>query len=157
MGFVTVGALATFLALPPQPAFAERIVGTNGADVIVGTGQPDQINARKGDDRVNGRRGSDQVKGSRGRDRLKGARGRDHLLGGNGADRLNAVDGQKDRAVNGGPGNDVCTIDKADLSVVKYCNKRVASMKEVELRMLSEQKKMQMITGILQILTFLPF
>ena len=76
MGLVTIGALATFVALPPEPAFAERIVGTSGADRIVGTKKPD----------------------------------------------LNAVDGQKDRAVNGGPGNDVCTIDKADLPVVKYCN-----------------------------------
>jgi cell wall-associated NlpC family hydrolase len=122
MGFVAISAFATLVALPPKPAFAEQILGTKGADVIEGTAQHDQIDARKGDDRVNGRRGSDRVKGFGGSDRLKGALGRDRLLGGNGADHLNAVDGQKDRAVNGGPGNDVCTIDEPDLSVVKHCN-----------------------------------
>jgi Ca2+-binding RTX toxin-like protein len=105
LGFAAIGALATIVALPGEPAFAKRMVGTNGADRIVGTQQPDRINARGGNDRVNGRRGKDR------------------LLAGEGADRLNAVDGDKDRAVNGGPGKDVCTIDRADLAVLKSCEK----------------------------------
>ena len=32
-----------------------------------------------------------------------------------------AVDGRRDRAVNGGPGKDVCTIDQADLPVLRNC------------------------------------
>ena len=45
-------------------------------------------------------------------------------MGGNkGADRLNAVDGKRDRAVHGGPGKDVCTIDQADLPVLRSCER----------------------------------
>jgi Ca2+-binding RTX toxin-like protein len=97
------------------------MVGTGGADRIVGTAKPDRIKARRGNDRVNGRRGGDRVKGSRGKDRIKGGRGRDRLSAGKGADHLNAVDGKRDRAVNGGPGKDVCTIDQADLPLLKNC------------------------------------
>ena len=39
------------------------------------------------------------------------------------ADRLNAVDGKRDRAVHGGPGKDVCTIDQADLPVLRSCER----------------------------------
>ena len=59
----------------------------------------------------------------RGKDRIKGAKGKDRLLAGKGADRLKAVDDKKDRAVNGGAGKDVCTIDQADLAVLKNCEK----------------------------------
>ena len=36
-------------------------------------------------------------------------------------DRLNAIDGRRDRAVRGGPGNDVCRIDRADVSSARGC------------------------------------
>jgi hypothetical protein len=123
VGLVAISALAALFALAGEPVLAKRMVGTNGADRIVGTKQADRINARGGNDRIKGRAGGDRLKGSRGKDRIKGARGKDRLSGGKGADRLNAVDDRKDRAVNGGPGNDVCTIDQADLPRLKDCEK----------------------------------
>jgi Ca2+-binding RTX toxin-like protein len=123
LGFVAIGALAMLIAFPGEPAFAKRIVGTKGADRIVGTAKPDRINARKGNDRVNGSRGDDRIRGSRGKDGIRGAKGSDWLSAGPGADRLNAVDGHKDRVVNGGSGRDVCTIDRADRAVLMSCEK----------------------------------
>jgi hypothetical protein len=120
--------LATLVALPNETAFAKRMLGTRGDDAIVGTAKPDRIIARRGNDRVNGRQGGDRISGSRGRDRVKGGRGKDRLLAGKGADHLNAVDRKADRAVNGGPGKDVCAIDEADLAVVEGCERtKVAS------------------------------
>jgi Ca2+-binding RTX toxin-like protein len=123
LGFVAIGALATLVALPGEPAFAKRMVGTSGADRIVGTKKPDRISARRGNDHIVGRQGDDRLTASRGNDWIKGSRGNDRLSAGRGADRLNAVDGKKDSAVNGGPGKDVCTIDPADQSAVKSCEK----------------------------------
>ena len=123
LGFVAIGALAMLIAFPGEPAFAKRIVGTKGGDRIVGTAKPDRINARKGNDRVNGSRGDDRIRGSKGKDGIRGAKGRDWLSAGPGADRLNAVDGHKDRVVNGGSGRDVCTIDGADRAVLMSCEK----------------------------------
>jgi Ca2+-binding RTX toxin-like protein len=120
-GLVAISALAALFALAGEPVLAKRMVGTSGADRIVGTKKADRINARGGNDRVNGRQGGDRVKASRGKDRIKGAQGKDRLSAGKGADHLNAVDGKKDRAVNGGSGNDVCKIDQADLPVLKNC------------------------------------
>jgi Ca2+-binding RTX toxin-like protein len=140
-GLVAISALAALVALPAGPALAKRIVGTNGANRIVGTKKADRINARGGSDRVNGRAGGDWLNGSRGKDRIKGGKGRDRISGGKGRDRisggkgrdrisggkgadhLNAVDGKRDRAVNGGAGKDVCTIDQTDLPVLKNCEK----------------------------------
>ena len=138
---MAISALAAFVALPAGSALAKRIVGTSGPDKIVGTNKADRINARAGNDQVNGRDGNDRLKGSKGKDRLAGGKGRDKLdgsagkdrirgakgkdrMGGNkGADRLNAVDGKRDRAVHGGPGKDVCTIDQADLPVLRSCER----------------------------------
>ena len=103
LAFAAVSVLATLAIAPAESADAKRIVGTKGPDRIVGTAKADRIKARRGDDRVGGRGG------------------RDRLSGGPGADRLNALDGRRDRAVKGGPGNDVCRIDQADLVKVKSC------------------------------------
>jgi RTX calcium-binding nonapeptide repeat (4 copies) len=94
------------------PAQAKRMLGTKGSDRIVGTAKADVVKARGGNDRVKGRRG---------RDRLSGGRGRDRLFGGRGADRLNAVDGMRDRLVRGGPGKDVCRVDRTDRVNIKGC------------------------------------
>ena len=127
LGLVAIAASA-LLALPSEPAEAKRLVGTKGADRLVGGAKPDRIKGRAGNDRINGRGGGDRLAGSSGNDRLKGAGGRDRLSGGRGADRLNAADGKRDRAVRGGPGTDTCTIDGADLALVKGCEKvKVAS------------------------------
>ena len=103
MALVVVAALATLMLASAGPAQAKRILGTKGADRIVGTAKADVIKARGGDDRI------------------KGRGGRDRLLGGRGADRLNAVDGRRDRVVNGGPGRDVCRVDAIDRARMKGC------------------------------------
>jgi len=129
---VAISALAAVVALPAGSALAKRMVGTNGPDRIVGTNKADRINARAGNDRINGSRGNDRLVGGKGsdrlirgpgKDRIKGGKGKDQILGGKGADRLNAVDRRKDLAVNGGPGKDVCVVDKADLPVLKNCER----------------------------------
>lgn len=122
-GLMAIAALAAIVVLAGEQALAKRMVGTGGADRIVGTAKGDRINARGGNDRVNGRGGADRLKGAKGKDRLEGAKGRDRLRGGKGADRVKAVDGRKDRAVNGGAGKDLCVIDQADLSLLRNCEK----------------------------------
>jgi len=123
LGAAAIVVLAIVTALAGESAVAKLLVGTNGADRIVGTAKPDRITARGGNDRVNGRQGGDRISGSRGKDQIKGAQGDDRLSAGKGADQLNAVDGTKDGAINGGPGRDVCTIDKADRPVLTSCEK----------------------------------
>ena len=100
---VAVGVFIILVVTGVQFAQAKRIVGTNGPDRIVGTAKADKLRSLRGDDRV------------------KGRGGKDRLSGRPGADRLNAVDGKRDRAVRGGPGNDFCRIDPADLAKMKGC------------------------------------
>ena len=103
IAFVVVAVAAALIADLGVPAQAKRIFGTKGPDKIVGTAKADVIKSRGGNDRIRGRGG------------------RDRLFGGRGADRLNAVDGRRDRVVNGGPGRDVCRIDAADRPNVRGC------------------------------------
>jgi Ca2+-binding RTX toxin-like protein len=103
MAIVMVAALASLMLASAGRAQAERMLGTKGSDKIVGTAKADVIKSLGGDDRI------------------KGRSGRDRLFGGRGADRLDAVDGRRDRAVRGGPGNDVCRIDLIDRSRMKGC------------------------------------
>ena len=103
LAFVVGCVVATLTVALVESAQAKRIVGTKGPDRIVGTAKADQVKSRRGKDRVNGRGGKDR------------------LSGGPGADRLNALDGRRDRAVKGGPGNDFCRIDRADLAKMKSC------------------------------------
>jgi len=98
---VLVAALAMLASA--APAHAKRIFGTAGPDRIVGSGKADTIRASRGSDWISGRGG------------------RDRLFGGRGADRLGAVDGRRDRVVNGGPGRDFCRVDAADRARVKGC------------------------------------
>ena len=103
IAFVVVAALASLMLASAGPAQAKRILGTKGPDRIVGTVQADLIRSLGGNDRIRGRGG------------------RDRLSGGRGADRLNAVDGRRDRVVNGGPGKDVCRVDAADQARMRGC------------------------------------
>ena len=121
MAFVVVAVLASLMLASAGPAHAKRMLGTKGPDKIVGTAKADVIKARGGNDRIKGRGGRDRLSGGPGRDRLSGGRGRDRLSGGRGADRLNAVDGRRDRVVNGGPGKDVCRVDAVDRAKMKGC------------------------------------
>ena len=112
MAFVVVAVLASVMLAWAGPVEAKRILGTKGPDKILGTAKGDVVKARAGNDRIRGRGG---------RDRLSGGPGRDRLFGGRGADRLNAVDGRRDRVVNGGPGKDVCRVDVVDQARMKGC------------------------------------
>jgi Ca2+-binding RTX toxin-like protein len=103
IAFVVVAALAFLMLASAGPAQAKLIVGTKGPDKIAGTANADVIRSLGGNDRI------------------KGGGGRDRLLGGRGADRLNAVDGRRDRVVNGGPGKDVCRVDPTDQTRMKGC------------------------------------
>jgi Ca2+-binding RTX toxin-like protein len=100
VGIAIVASLTLAWAAPAQ---AQRMLGTKGSDKLVGTARDDVIKGRGGNDRIRGRAG------------------RDRLLGGRGADRLNAVDGRRDRVVNGGPGKDVCRVDATDRVNTKGC------------------------------------
>jgi Ca2+-binding RTX toxin-like protein len=100
---LVVAVLASLILTLAGPAQAKRMLGTKGSDRIVGTAKADVLKARGGNDRV------------------KGGRGRDRLWGGRGADRLNAVDGLRDRLVRGGPGKDVCRVDRTDRANTKGC------------------------------------
>jgi Ca2+-binding RTX toxin-like protein len=111
---------------------ANRVVGTKKADTIRlgagndrarGRGGKDKIFGGKGRDRLHGNAGNDRIKGGAGKDRLAGGKKKDRLAGGGGNDVLNAADGRRDAAVNGGKGSDTCRIDAADLPVVKSCAK----------------------------------
>ena len=78
---------------------------------------------REGQGSPQGRQGQGSPQGAKGKDRLLGGKGKDRLFGGKGADRLKAVDNRKDRAVNAGPGKDLCVIDQVDLSLLRHCEK----------------------------------
>jgi hypothetical protein len=103
IAFVVVAAVISLMLVSVAPAEAKRMLGTKGPDRMVGTAKADVIRSLGGNDRIRGRGG------------------RDRLLGGRGADRVNAVDGRRDRIVNGGPGKDVCRVDAIDRARMKGC------------------------------------
>jgi RTX calcium-binding nonapeptide repeat (4 copies) len=103
LALVVVAILASLMLASAGSAQAKRMLGTAGPDKIVGTAKADLIKSLGGDDRIQGRGG------------------RDRLSGGRGADRLNAVDGRRDRVVNGGPGKDVCRVDAIDQARMRGC------------------------------------
>jgi hypothetical protein len=80
------------------------VLGTRKADRITGSNRADVIFAFGGNDRISGGRGNDCIVGGRGADRLAGAQGRDTLVGGRGGDNLNGGS-EADRLLGGG-GND---------------------------------------------------
>ena len=103
MACMAVSVVASLMLVWAAPAQSKRILGTKGPDKMLGTAKADVLKARGGNDRVRGRGG------------------RDRLFGGRGADRLNAVDGRRDRVVNGGPGKDVCRVDPTDRANTTSC------------------------------------
>jgi RTX calcium-binding nonapeptide repeat (4 copies) len=101
--FVALAVLTSLMLTSAGTAQAKRMLGTKGPDKIMGTAKADVIRALGGNDRIRGRGG------------------RDRLRGGRGADRVNAVDGRRDRLVNGGPGKDICRVDAIDRAKMKGC------------------------------------
>jgi hypothetical protein len=80
------------------------VLGTKRADRITGSNRADLIFTFGGNDRVSGGRGNDCIVGGRGNDRLAGAQGKDTLIGGRGGDNLNGGS-EADRLI-GGAGRD---------------------------------------------------
>jgi len=75
---------------------SEYFYGQGGNDTLRGFGQPDILD------------------GGAGRDKLFGGKGKDTLYGGGGNDVIDARDGDKDRAIDCGPGKDVVKVDRVD-------------------------------------------
>jgi Ca2+-binding RTX toxin-like protein len=65
---------------------ADKLVGTNGADVIISFGGNDKVNGLGGKDLICGLGGKDTLKGGGGKDKLDGGTGKDNLIGGKGKD-----------------------------------------------------------------------
>jgi Ca2+-binding RTX toxin-like protein len=74
----------------------------------------DKLLAGPGGDRIFGGEGPDTLTGRAGPDRLFAGRGRDRLIAGNGRDRLHADDGDRDRAINCGLGDDIVFVDRGE-------------------------------------------
>lgn len=103
-------------------ALARNFSGSKKGEKIVGTKGADKIRGNSGNDKLKGRGGKDSINGGKGRDTVTGGKAADRHLGGAGNDTLKAVDGARDKAINGGGGNDKCVIDSAkELSIVKGC------------------------------------
>lgn len=92
--------------LPPQDQ-ANKINGTDGADLLVGTDDSEIINGLEGNDIISGMEGNDVLHGQTGNDTIFGGLGDDYLIGGSGND---VMDGGSDHdRLLGGAGNDELT------------------------------------------------
>ena len=89
---------------------ADRITGSNRADVIFTFGGKDQVSGGRGSDCIVGGRGGDRLSGAQGRDTLIGGKGSDHLDGGSQADRQ--IGGVGRDFINAGFGGDVIKAGK---------------------------------------------
>ena len=103
MAFVVVAALASLMLTSAGPAQAKRIRGTKGPDKIAGTAKADVIKSLRGNDRIKGRGGQGSTLG---RTRRRSLERRRRPAG---------------PCRQGGPGKDVCRIDKTDRVKVKGC------------------------------------
>jgi hypothetical protein len=85
-----------------------------GINSIVGGPGNDTLAGWWGNDRLYGGGGDDKLYGNNGNDYLSGEGGADYLYGGSGKDTLNAKDGIRDHAIDGGSDGDSATIDHID-------------------------------------------
>jgi Ca2+-binding RTX toxin-like protein len=93
-------------------AFANELKGNYGNDRLYGGSGRDNLYGGNGDDRIFGEIGDDRCFGGSGKDFINGGSGRDYLFGETGADTFYARDNEWDR-VDGGPDNDLATVDAA--------------------------------------------
>lgn len=85
----------------------DRLIGGIGEDKLHGGPGPDILRGGNDDDDLFGERGSnDRLFGGRGDDLLIGGRGRDRMFGQENDDCIQARDGLRDHAINGGDGQD---------------------------------------------------
>jgi Ca2+-binding RTX toxin-like protein len=132
MGCVPGGAHSVRCATTPDASI--EITGQEGADEIeVATNGPKlgaKIDAGKGKDLVLGGAGPDHITGSGGHDVIRGRDGADGLndfggdwyFGGRGRDILYAVNGDRDKAIDCGVGEDEAVVDPNDPEP-RHCEK----------------------------------
>ena len=87
------GAFALPFGLPVE------VSGEAGADTITGSRNSDVLNGGSGNDDINGKGGEDLLGGF-------GDSGRDEFFGGTGVDKIKAADGERDRQIDCGAGDD---------------------------------------------------
>jgi Ca2+-binding RTX toxin-like protein len=91
----------------------DTLTGGDGGDELYGGDGADVLEGRLGSDLLAGRASSDSLSGGDGNDTLLGGAGSDALIGGGGDDLLDAVDGEAETNLNGGPGIDTARYDAA--------------------------------------------
>jgi RTX calcium-binding nonapeptide repeat (4 copies) len=123
---LTLLATAVFLlglVVATDASLAAKRIGTKRADKISGTAGPDTIKGKGGKDKIKGKGGNDKLSGGKGKDKVIGGPGADKMMGGPGNDVINAADGKRDKAINGGPGKNRCVIDTAlELAIARSCS-----------------------------------
>jgi Ca2+-binding RTX toxin-like protein len=92
------------------------LVGSGGGDTFSGAGGYGTGESYTGRMRMFGNDGSDTLVGGAAADWIYAGAGADTLKGGSGADYLDSKDGTGGEQVFGGPGNDTCNVDAADLA-----------------------------------------
>jgi len=89
----------------------DSLTGGDGDDELYGGAGADVLEGRLGSDLLVGGAGNDSLAGADGNDTLLGGTGSDGLIAGAGDDVLDAVDGEADSNLNGGPGVDTARYD----------------------------------------------
>jgi Ca2+-binding RTX toxin-like protein len=87
------------------------LTGGDGGDELYGGLDADVIEGRLGSDVLVGGAANDSLSGGDGNDNLLGGVGSDVFIGGAGDDFLDAVDGEAESNLNGGPGVDTARYD----------------------------------------------
>src|SRR4051812_9999381 len=112
-----------------DPNIRYTICGFGGNDTIIANNAGDFIYGGPGNDVIYGDTGSDYIEGQGGDDKIfdctpssdchgitdgytyQGGSGADTILGQTGSDTINSKDGVSDVLVDGGTGNNKCTVD----------------------------------------------
>jgi Ca2+-binding RTX toxin-like protein len=104
-------------------ALAKKINGSKRGESLAGTKGPDKIKGKAGNDRLKGKAGNDLLNGGKDRDTVIGGPGADRMLGGPGDDLINAADGARDSAIDGGAGTNTCVLDtNLELAIARGCS-----------------------------------
>ena len=89
----------------------DTLIGGDGGDELYGGDGADVLEGRLGSDLLVGGAGIDSLSGGDGNDTLEGGAGSDGFIAGAGDDFLDAVDGEAESNLNGGPGVDTARYD----------------------------------------------
>ena len=115
--------LSISLMAAGSAALAKTITGSKRGELLAGTKGADKLKGKGGNDRLKGKGGNDLLNGGKGRDTAIGGPGADKLLGGPGDDLINAADGRRDSAIDGGAGTNTCVLDTSlELAIARRCS-----------------------------------